>query len=351
VKADGNAATEEVPAATGHDSDVPKVDNKLRAIVEVTNSQLNIIGAQGQRLANFGNLNFNYVPTFNEGLEVQLYELRGDYVLQNTRIPRQKIDIEVLHAGDEVVVRKLMAGAQMLMKLGKAFGGEDGLSDEVLSVIPPPEIPKPDPDPVPRPVVVVDADPLHQVVTRTNKVVVVPSDGDLPPIFVPSVARETKPMTTKTPKPRSIPEASPVPRPNPAPAIAPQIAVVPEHVVAAPKAADVPVIQPEIPAVPPRPVRPPPRIVSRTEVETRPGMRQDPAVIEAPLETKAKADEDVVSEIERVLKEALNVQVGAQRDREAALRKFATITNDFAVISNELERVLSEDIDAPPSGE
>ena len=132
-----------VPVAAVEPTEEPEeASSQIRSVITVKDSQLNIIGRGGARLANFGNLQFNYVPTFNEGLEVQLYQLTGEYVLQNTRIPRQQIDVEVLHAGDEVVVRRLRAGAQMLMSLSKAFGKSGSVDKEAMAVLPPPKSPR-----------------------------------------------------------------------------------------------------------------------------------------------------------------------------------------------------------------
>ena len=358
--------------------------NKLRTVVEVSDSSLNVIGPGGQRLANFGNLAFNYVPTFNEGLEVQLYQLSGDYVLQNTRIPRQKIDVEVLHADDEVIVRKLRAGAQMLMRLSKAFGKSADVDAQAMAVLSPPNISRPVSVEPKRdaPHVVTAPMPSPEVIDSEDSAVAVsisPEGGkrnspegipkptpseprlvyDHRPVFVPAVSVGDASEISGKATSRSVIDG-PIPPPenpgkmkqDPRPADAgpdsqsdvssgvesgsiqsPQI-VGREPTPRAMNDLNAPEIKPVVPM-----------IISETVSEKAPKRQES---LPSQRNKAGRPDESVVSEIERVLQEALDVRRKAGEQRQLAHRKFAGITNDFLTVSNEVSEVGGEEVNQAP---
>lgn len=358
--------------------------NKLRTVVEVSDSSLNVIGPGGQRLANFGNLAFNYVPTFNEGLEVQLYQLSGDYVLQNTRIPRQKIDVEVLHADDEVIVRKLRAGAQMLMRLSKAFGKSADVDAQAMAVLPPPNISRPVSVEPKRdaPHVVTAPMPSPEVIDSGDEAVAVsisPEGGkrnspegipeptpseprlvyDHRPVFVPAASVGDASEITGKATSRSVIDG-PIPPPEN-----------PGKMKQDPRPADAgPVSQSDVSSGVESGSTQSPQIVGR---EPTPRVMNDlnapesksvvPMIISETVSEKApkrqeslpsqrnkagKPDESVVSEIERVLQEALDVRRKAGEQRQLAHRKFAGITNDVLTVSNEVSEVNGEELNQAP---
>jgi hypothetical protein len=301
----------------------------FHSILIVRNSQINLLQGNGRRVANFGNVEFQYVPGYNEGLEVQLYTLDGDYVMLNSKVPRQKLELEVLNAGDEIMVRRLRAGADLLLSLAGFLGGEDVAEELPAAVIvaSEPETILPDPALVletPARVSVefagpVDAKPPHALQARIDRVAEEVAAIDPALAATNNVADEILHQikalfggqTNDVVSSSSITEAVDVAEiPSPfEPTPVPQL--------------------PEPRPLPPLSLKEP----QHPEAPASPVAGPDPQApsIMAP---------NVVSEIEKILADAMRVQEEARVRRAMAERKFAAISNEYLVISNDLERVV-----------
>ena len=304
----------------------------FHSILIVRNSQINLLQGNGRRVANFGNVEFQYVPGYNEGLEVQLYTLDGNYVMLNSKVPRQKLELEVLNAGDEIMVRRLRAGADLLVSLAGFLGGEDVAEELPAAVIAAsePEAILPDPALVletparvsVEPAVPANARPPHALPAHIDRVTPPSEEGaGIDPALAATnnvadeILHQIKALFGG--QTNDVVSSSPI-------TAAVDVAEIPSPFELAP----VP-LPPE-----PRPLPPlSPKEAQHPEAPGPPAAGPDPQFpsIKAP---------NVLSEIEKILADAMRVQEEARVRRAMAERKFAAISNEYLVISNDLERVV-----------